>query len=153
MLPSVTRGPSIFSLACYVLSTCSRFSFFYLKRLRLLESILTWRSALSAEQSKRKGEPVPRVIDTHAQPLSPSGTHVHPSPLDRCRVYLCYFPNHCAMTMLKLTNSLTVTRLVSLGRLAVKDLTFSDGTFIRKGMSVGAPSGSMNLDDEYYECV
>jgi len=43
--------------------------------------------------------------------------------------------------------------LGSLGlvRVAVKDFTFSDGTFIPKGTYVAAPSRPLHLDDELYE--
>ena len=36
-------------------------------------------------------------------------------------------------------------------RLAMKDYTFSDGTFIPKGTVVGTPIQSIHADDENYE--
>ncbi|KAG9310149.1 cytochrome P450 [Chiua virens] len=40
---------------------------------------------------------------------------------------------------------------VSLMRKALKDFTFSDGTFIPKGTSIVSPSRCLHLDDEYYD--
>ncbi|KAH0837794.1 cytochrome P450 [Lanmaoa asiatica] len=39
----------------------------------------------------------------------------------------------------------------SLARKAMKDFTFSDGTFIPKGTLISAASGCIHLDDDFYE--
>jgi len=44
-----------------------------------------------------------------------------------------------------------VSGLVSLSRMAMKDFTFSDGTFIPKGTLVVVPSRCLHLDNEHYE--
>jgi hypothetical protein len=40
---------------------------------------------------------------------------------------------------------------VAMERKAMKDFTFSDGTFIPKGTHVGAIAGPVNVDEEIYE--
>ena len=44
-----------------------------------------------------------------------------------------------------------VPLLVVMERKAMKDFTFSDGTFIPKGTHVAAISGPINVDEEIYE--
>ncbi|KAG8219275.1 cytochrome P450 [Butyriboletus roseoflavus] len=41
-------------------------------------------------------------------------------------------------------------RLVGLPRKALKDFTFSDGTFVPKGTTILAPIRSIHYDEEYY---
>ncbi len=44
-----------------------------------------------------------------------------------------------------------VPPLVVMSRKAMKNFTFSDGTFIPRGASIAAISGAVNMDDKIYE--
>ncbi|KAI9571037.1 cytochrome P450 [Boletus coccyginus] len=54
-------------------------------------------------------------------------------------------------SFLKESQRLVGIGAVSLSRKAIKDFTFSDGTFIPKGTTVVVPSRSLHLDNEHYE--
>ncbi|KAN0094344.1 Cytochrome P450 [Tylopilus felleus] len=58
---------------------------------------------------------------------------------------------HKIDSFLKESQRLVGNSVVGLTRKAVKDFTFSDGTFIPKGTSVAAAAWCLHLDDEYYD--